>query len=60
MGVIYKMKKEMYDAIKFPMRWDAKEKKMKRSKRGLTDKEVLDYVNQSFGLLSDVIEISLV
>ena len=58
MGINYKMSKELYNSIKYPMYWDAKEKTMKRSKKGLTKKEVLDYINQSFGLKEEVIEIT--
>ena len=43
MGVKYKMSKEMYDSIKYPMYWDAKDKEMKRSNKGLTKKEILQY-----------------
>lgn len=60
MGFQYKMSKLAYDAIKYPMYWDAKEKTMKRSKKGLTNKEVLEYVNKSFGLLQPVVEIVLI
>ena len=57
MGVKYKMSKEMYDSIKYPMYWDSREKEMKRSKKGLSKKEILDYVNNSFGLKEKVVEI---
>ena len=61
MGKInYKMTKDMYDSIRFPIYWNAKEKKMKRSKKGLSKKEVLNYINQSFGLIGTVTEITFI
>ena len=57
MGVKYKMSKEMYDSIKYPVYWDAKDKEMKRSKKGLTKKEILQHVNDTFGLKDTVTEI---
>lgn len=60
MGIKYKMKKDMYDSIRFPMYWNEKEKKMMRSNKGMSKKEVLQYVNDSFGLLQEVTEIILI
>ena len=60
MGKVYNMKKEMYDSIKYPMYWDSREKEMKRSKKGLSKKEVLNYINQSFGLIGTVTEITFI
>ena len=57
MSVKYKMSKEMYDSIKYPMYWDAKDKEMKRSNKGLTKKEILQYINDTFGLKDTVTEI---
>ena len=59
-GICYKMSKEMYDSIKYPMFWNGKEKKMKRSKQGLSKKEILEYVNKNFGLIGTVTEINFV
>ena len=39
------------------MYWNEKEKKMMRSNKGMSKKEVLQYVNDSFGLLQEVTEI---
>lgn len=60
MGVKYKMKKDMYDSIRFPMYWNEKEKKMMKSNRGMSKKEILQYVNDSFSLLQEVTEIILI
>lgn len=60
MGVKYKMKKDMCDSIRFPMYWNEKEKKMMKSNRGMSKKEILQYVNDSFGLLQEVTEIILI
>ena len=60
MGTKYKMKKDMYDSIRFPMYWNEKEKKMMKSNRGMSKKEILQYVNDSFGLLQEVTEIILI
>ena len=57
MGIKYKMSKEMYDSIKYPMYWDAKDKEMKRSDKSLTKKEILQYINKAFSLKDTVTEI---
>lgn len=57
MGVKYKMSKEMYNLIKYPTYWDSKDKEMKKSKKGMTKKEILQYVNDTFGLKDTVTEI---
>lgn len=48
--MIYKMNKEMYEAIKKPTWKKGKE---------LTDKEALEYINQTFGILGGINEIVL-
>ena len=48
--MIYKMNKEMYEGIKKPTWKKGKE---------LTDKEVLEYINQTFGILGEINEIIL-
>lgn len=58
MSIKYKMSKTMYDSIRYPEVWNSKMKKMVRSKKGLTKKEVLDYVNNTFGLRGTVTEIA--
>lgn len=60
MSINYKMTKEFYDSIRFPLYWNAKEKKMMRSKKGMSEKEVLNYINSSFGLRGTVTEISFI
>ena len=50
----------MYDSIRYPIYWDAKQKKMMRSRKPLSDKDILDYVNSTFGLIRKVNEIVLV
>lgn len=56
-NVSYKMTKAMYNSIKYPVYWSEKEKKMVRTKKHLSDKEVLDYVNSSFGIIGNITEI---
>ena len=60
MPVSYEMSKDMYDSIRYPIYWDAKQKKMMRSRKPLSDKDILDYVNSTFGLIRKVNEIVLV
>lgn len=60
MGKVYNMKKEMYEGIKYPMYWDGKEKKMKKSKKGISHKEILQYINQTFDLKDEVVEINFI
>lgn len=57
MPVAYKMSQEMFDSIRFPMYWNASQKKMMRKKNSLSMKEILDYVNSTFGLMRPVNEI---
>lgn len=57
MPTSYKMSQEMYDSIRYPMYYDAKTKKMSRSRKPLTTKEVIEYINSNFGLLKEVNEI---
>ncbi len=57
MPVKYVMSKTMYENIKWPEVWSSKARKMVRSKQPLSKKEILDYVNKSFGLRGTVKEI---
>lgn len=56
MGVQYKMRKEMYDGIRFQKIYNKETKSFKKGKT-LTKQEVLKYVNDTFGLNQDVTEI---
>jgi len=58
--VTYTMSKAMYDTIRFPLVWSAKEKKMVKKGKPLTKKEVLDFINSQFGLKNKVVEINLI
>lgn len=60
MGFQYKMSKEMYNTIKYPLYWDAKEQKWKKSKKAISAEEILEYVNSTFGLKRKVVEIVLI
>lgn len=58
--VSYKMSREMYNTIKYPMVWNWKLQKMVKKGRPLTEKEILDVVNKQFGLIRQVESISLI
>lgn len=60
MGIIYKMSKRMYDSIRYPYYDEKKggDKKVKERKRKpLTHQEVLDYVNQTYGMNKKIVKI---
>jgi hypothetical protein len=56
-GVIYKMSKEMYEGLKYPMRYIRG--RVSKSDKPLTTKEILEEVNKSFGLKSKVVKIEI-
>lgn len=58
--VSYKMSREMYNTIKYPMVWNWKLQKMVKKGKPLTEKEILDVVNKQFGLIRKVESISLI
>lgn len=58
--VSYKMSREMYNTIKYPMVWNWKLQKMIKKGKPLTEKEILDVVNKQFGLIRQVESISLI
>lgn len=58
--VSYKMSREMYNTIKYPMVWNWKLQKMVKKGKPLTEKEILDVVNKQFGLIRQVESISLI
>lgn len=58
--VNYKMSREMYNTIKYPMVWNWKLQKMVKKGKPLTEKEILDVVNKQFGLIRQVESISLI
>lgn len=58
--VSYKMSREMYNTIKYPMVWNWKLQKMVKKGKPLTEKEILDIVNKQFGLIRKVESISLI
>lgn len=53
-GVIYKMTKELYDSIRFPSFTKRGDKR-----KPMTDVEVLDYVNRTFGIKDRVVKIDV-
>ena len=58
--VSYKMSREMYNTINYPMVWNWKLQKMVKKGKPLTEKEILDVVNKQFGLIRKVESISLI
>ena len=58
--VSYKMSKLMYDTIRYPLVWNPKLKKMVKKGKSLSKKEVLEHINNTFGLKEEVVEITLV
>ena len=59
MPIKYKMSKEMFDNIKYPLVWNRTQKKMVKSKQPLTNKEILAHINNTFGLRGTVIEVNI-
>lgn len=49
--ITYKMSKRMYNFIKFPKR---------RKDKPLSKKEIIKYVNENFGLLRKVTDITII
>lgn len=60
MGICYKMNKNMYDSIRYQMHWNPRERKMCKGKKNLTKQEVINYVNETFGLKNKVKEIVII
>lgn len=58
--VNYEMSKTMYNMLKNPMVWNAREQRMMKKGKPLTEKEVLDIINTQFGLKFQVGTISLI
>lgn len=56
----YTMSRELYDALRYPLVWNPKEKRMMKKGKPLTKKEVLDIINGQFGLLRKVTSINLI
>ena len=59
MPVIYKMSQTMYDTLRYPMRWDRRQKKLVKVGKPVSKKEILEHINSSFGLLRKVEDISI-
>ena len=58
--IVYKMSKEMYDTIRFPLVWSSKMKKMVKKGTPLTKKEVLEKINTTYGLRGTVVEVNII
>ncbi len=59
MPVEYAMSWKMYEELRWPQVWNGKLKKMVRVGKPLTDRELLDYINGTFGLLRKVTKIKI-
>ena len=55
-GVIYKMTKELYDSIRYPL---FSRKGQKQNRKPMTDAEVLEYVNRTFGIKDKIVKIDI-
>lgn len=59
---IYNMSKEFYNELRYQKVWNPKTKQMEiaKNKKPLSKKEVIELINNQFGLLGKVIEINFV
>jgi ribosomal protein L5 len=57
-GVIYRMSKERFNNLKYPMRYV--KGKMVRSNKGLSTKEILEEANKTFGLKNQIVKIEVI
>lgn len=59
-NAVYKMRKEMWDNIRYPMVWDKKQKKMVKKDTPISKKEALDYINKTFRLKPTIVDVTLI
>ena len=57
---VYKMKKEMWDGIRYPLVWNNKTKKMTRKDKPLSKKEAIAYINKTFRLKPTIVDVTLI
>lgn len=58
--IIYKMSKDLFDEMRYRKKWNPQTKRMEKTGKPLTKREICEIINEQWGLLGTVTELSIV